>query len=217
MKQNTNQMWETKINKLLSNLLALGIVLIIISLPMNNISTESLSNGNGKYTQEWIGGPIAAIGIVILAAVFASKKVVYESENNVNKDNITKKSILWGFIYSIAFIIIVLVLATVVMMIFFFLADTQKYSQTTVVFSSLSNYSILASIFLSLAFSPVLATWVTKKKVELKNEYYNQKLTTARNYEYAMNYDAAIAIYEELGLWDDAKRCREKKALSVQR
>ena len=213
MKQNITQAWETKINKILSNFLNAGWILIIISL----IIISAYSDGD-KYLQEWNGGPIAAIGIVLLAAVFATKKVVYKSEKpEVEQHIIKRKSIIWGFIYSIAFIMVVTVLAMVVNMIFFFGEGSQKYSQATVTYSSLSSYSLLASIFLSLIFSPILAIWIAKKKVQFRDEDYNQKLVAAHNYEHAMNYDSAIAIYEELGLWDDAKRCREKKAFSGQK
>ena len=217
MKQNTTQGLETKMDKLLSNFLLGGIALIIISLPLVNIYSWSNSNGDSKYLQEWIGGPVAAIGIIILSSLFATKKVVYNTDHpEKDYDIITRKAILWGLIYAILFVMLVVLLSALANMIIFFLGS-HDYSQSTVTFSSLSGYSLLASIFLSLAFSPMLATWVAKKKVQFRDEDYKQKLAVAHNYEYAMNYDAAIAIYEELGLWDDARRCREKKMPPVQK
>jgi HEAT repeat protein len=36
-----------------------------------------------------------------------------------------------------------------------------------------------------------------------------ERVTLAKKYEYALNYPKAAELYEELEMWDDAKRCRE--------
>jgi hypothetical protein len=69
----------------------------------------------------------------------------------------------------------------------------------------------------------VFVTYRYDEAIQLleKNELYyeaNQiRFEQARNYERAMRLEDAAKLYDQLGMWDDAKRCRNKNKISEQR
>ena len=48
-----------------------------------------------------------------------------------------------------------------------------------------------------------------EKELDIKKENFYETLKKARSYEKSLNYERAAELYEELEMWDDARRCRE--------
>ncbi len=196
--------WEEKIKLTKELLLSIGVFFLIVSCVIFSGRSE---DGDKSYYLVWNGGLFATIGAMLLSITLASIKDASKHPKFSNTYRFDLKSVLYPLSYFIAFIAIVGLIVTAIGG-FSAVNLSKDYKKVTFNYSFLSGISILIGLLASPVLSIFMAKWFLYRKYEYEKEEYDKKLSMARNYEYSMNYENAIKIYEELGLWEDAKRCR---------